>query len=488
MRKAIIFLALFFLFSVRIANAQTAITGCTNITSPGYYYLAGNINLTTGYPGVACIDITADDVELNLNGYTIENHVGWTYGIRIWNANNVKVYNGRIKYFDAIEGKAGILALGTNLEFSDLVLWGNWAGIYIFSSNVTIRECDFLHNDYGILMNGWNENYLIENNWFFNLHKDIDVTMGYNTWLENSTIIQNTFGNYTIDKAKCCVKKTVWVGGVPIETETCVMPCAGTYAGSEIAFDCAPKESIKGCERIDFIGNFFYAEQMDVHLSRSEYNRFIRNTFANSPLYNETGLYLEGDTRHNWGCENEGLIYDSGINNTFLDTCPVDIGYNVSRPCVPGWQCLDNKTLAYILNTECEIGQIINCTVACVNGRCIEQPISPAPPEVPTPPETPPELSEPLPFFNKTQLEETGWGWIIPFLSPMAFAFYIIFGISTYAASRVKQQAGIVFALTFIGGILIASLGGVIPWWAGITLILIAGGIVAYLVSKIAGE
>ena len=485
MRKAIIFLALFFLFSVRIANAQTAITNCTTISSSGYYYLANNINLTSGLPGEACIVITADNVELNLGGFTIEDHVGWTWGIKVWGANNVKVYNGMIKYFE-LEGQAAILAMGTNLEFSDLVLWGSWAGLYIgVSSNVTIRDSSFLHNDYGIVISGWNYNYLIENNWFFNLKKDIDVSIGQNTWLDDSIIISNTFGNYTIDKAKCCIKETIWVGGIPIETETCVMPCAGTYAGSQIAFDCAPTESIKGCEGNDFIGNFFYAEQMDVHLSRSEYNRFIRNTFASSPLYNETGLYLEGDARHNWGCENQGLIFDSGINNTFLDTCPVDIGYNVSRPCVPGWQCLDNKTLAYIINTECEISQIINCTVACVNGRCIEEPVPPT--EVPVP-EMPTEVSEPIPFFNKTQLEQTGWGWIIPFLSPMAFAFYIIFGISTFAASKVKQQGGIVFALTFLAGILIASLARVIPWWVGITLILIAGGIVAYLVSKIAGE
>jgi len=487
MRKAIIFLALFFLFSVRIANAQTAITNCTTISSSGYYYLANNINLTSGLPGEACIVINADDVELNLGGFTIEDHVGWTYGIKIFGFNNVKVYNGMIKYFSGEEGRAGIIAMGQNLEFLDLVLYGNEIGLYIgMSSNVTIADTTF-QNNYGIKLEGWNDHFLIKNNWFNDVIKDIDITTGYNSWLDYSTIISNTFGNYTIDKEACCEKKIVYIGGVPVETETCVMPCAGTYSGANIAFDCAPTESVKGCEGNDFVGNFFYATQKDVHLSRSEYNRFIRNTFANSPLYNETGLYLEGDARHNWGCENQGLIYDSGINNTFLDTCPVDIGYNVSKPCVPGWQCLDNKTLAYILNTECEIGQIINCTIACVNGRCIEEPIPPAPPEVPVP-EMPTEVSEPIPFFNKTQLEQTGWGWIIPFLSPMAFAFYIIFGISTFAASKVKQQGGIVFALTFLAGILIASLARVIPWWVGITLILIAGGIVAYLVSKIAGE
>ena len=477
MRKVIISLIVL-LFFLRIANAQP-ITNCTTITSPGTYYLINNIILNQT-PGEACIIINSDNVNLNLGGFTIEDRIGWIYGVRSLGFNNIKIYNGMIKNF-----WAGIIAMGQNLQFSDLVLYGNDIGLYIgVSSNVTIEKSTFV-NDYGIKLEGWNDKFVIKNNWFVDIVKNIDITTGYNSWLDDSLIILNNFGNYTIDKKACCIKKTVWIGGIPVETETCVMPCAGTYAGAEIGFDCAPTQSIKGCERNTFVGNFFYASQKDVHLSRSEYNRFIRNTFANSPLYPQTGLFLEGDARNNWGCENQGLIYDSGINNTFLDVCPVDIGYNVSRPCVPGWQCLDNKTLAYVINTECEVSKIINCTIACVNGRCVEEVVLPPKPPAP---EVPTEVSEPIPFFNKTQLEETGWGWMIPFVSPMAFAFYIIFGVSAFVASKVKQQSGIVFALTFLAGILIASLANIIPWWVGITLILIAGGIVAYLVSKIAGE
>ena len=486
MRKAIISLIflfpslIVFLFLLRIANAQI-ITGCTNITSPGKYDLINDINLT-GEPGEACIVINTDNVTINLGGFTIDGRGTWTYGIRSLGFKNIKVYNGKIKYF-----WAGIVAMGQNLHFSRLDLYGNDIGLYIgLSSNVTIENSRF-ENVYGIQLAGWNDKFVIKNNWFVDIGKNIDITTGYNSWLDDSLIILNKFGNISIAK-ECCIKKIVWIGGIPVETETCVMPCAGTYAGAAIGFDCAPTQSIKGCERNIFVGNFIYATDKDVHLSRSEYNKFIRNTFVNTHLEPETGLYLEGDARHNWGCENQGKIYDFGVNNTFLDVCPADIGYNVSRPCTPGWQCLDNKTLAYVVNTECEVSKIINCTIACVNGKCVEE--APPPPKPPAPevPEIPPKVSEPIPFFNRTQLEETGWGWMIPFVSPMAFAFYIIFGVSAFVASKVKQQSGIVFALTFLTGILIASLANIIPSWVGITLILIAGGIVAYLISKIAGE
>jgi len=113
-----------------------------------------------------------------------------------------------------------------------------------------------------------------------------------------------------------------------------------------------------------------------------------------------------------------------------------------------------------------------------------------APPPVPP---VPPEQLTPIPFVNATELREKGFGFLLPFLTPLAFTMFIIIGISGYVEYQISKAGGgtrgIAFAITFISLVLITSIMGLLPVWIVWLLIILAAGIVALFIRKlVSGE
>lgn len=77
-------------------DARTPISAAPfNITQPGSYYLTGNLSVTSG----AAIDIDADNVTLDLNGFTLSSTHATGNGIAIFidlGHKNIRISNGHI--------------------------------------------------------------------------------------------------------------------------------------------------------------------------------------------------------------------------------------------------------------------------------------------------------------------------------------------------------------------------------------------------------
>ena len=112
------------------------------ISQPGSYYLTHDLNIESFANG---INITADDVTIDLMGYKIElgYHFisGEYYGIKVDGAKNVKICNGTIKGFNTY-GISGKTSETEGIEISSMRIIGNEsAGIYLEGKNHTITDC-----------------------------------------------------------------------------------------------------------------------------------------------------------------------------------------------------------------------------------------------------------------------------------------------------------------------------------------------------------
>jgi hypothetical protein len=112
-----------------------------SITQPGKYILQSNLTLSAG--GFAGIAVMADDVEIDLNGYTLigslETRRITVVGISASGRSNVVIRNGAItKFFSGIEAQTTEGLLVDNVTvFANLK-----AGIVLRNcKNTTIRNC-----------------------------------------------------------------------------------------------------------------------------------------------------------------------------------------------------------------------------------------------------------------------------------------------------------------------------------------------------------
>jgi hypothetical protein len=110
------------------------------ITQPGYYYLTGDLRATSsGQNGIA---VQAQDVTIDLKGYSLVGHSGTGTGIDGSFYRNLIVENGRVD-----EWNTGIVAdradriLGITLYFN---------GVAISANQVTIEDCTIKEGGGGI--------------------------------------------------------------------------------------------------------------------------------------------------------------------------------------------------------------------------------------------------------------------------------------------------------------------------------------------------
>jgi hypothetical protein len=109
------------------------------IKNPGFYYLTGNLN----YSGSGnAITVSANNVTLDLMGFTLTGISGGGYCINLTTTNNVEIRNGTISNF--ISGWA-IYGFGANNRVSRIRALNNGGGFWL-GTNVLIEGCNCSSN------------------------------------------------------------------------------------------------------------------------------------------------------------------------------------------------------------------------------------------------------------------------------------------------------------------------------------------------------
>jgi parallel beta-helix repeat protein len=104
------------------------------ISQPGSYYLTTNI--VGGLVSLTGIEVTTNDITLDLNGFSVLGSSSTFSGIVIGGGTNITVRNGTISGWPDF----GILCVGSDATFERLTLTGNQYGIFCANNNV-IRDC-----------------------------------------------------------------------------------------------------------------------------------------------------------------------------------------------------------------------------------------------------------------------------------------------------------------------------------------------------------
>jgi hypothetical protein len=445
---------------VSISNG-TELNYCFDITTSGNYSLTENI-LADKEP---CININASNVVLDLNGFTITDYVNSHSGILVQTSNvseplnNITIKNGRLDWFD----NTGLyVAYVNNVTVDNLQLTRSHSGVeFHYVSNASLTNSVLTENAYGLTIAGYPcSNYWVENNQFISTLTDIRADC-----LFNSVILSNKLGNATVDPS-CCTNQSVYVNllfgiGKNIQTQTCILPCGSVYSGSTNGgLTCS------WCNYTDFVNNYIYS-QKDSSFSYSGSNRFIFNTFSRRLDSDVNGLFLDTSTNDNFGCGNQGYVYDSGFNNSFIADCPSNIGYNITPTgCISNWKCLDSKTIAYQM-PDCSFTNQITCSSGknCLNGTCAV--LTPSP-------EIPSDVSGSLLPIGSTipQLK-----FIDKLFTPFFLLTMMMLGVSGWISHTTSKQGEnlnpTVFGVTVIVFSLIFTVIGVYPAWIGIVMIII---------------
>ena len=118
------------------------------IAQSGSYYLTSNLTDIAGEDGIT---VNADDVTIDLNGFTLTGS-GATSGHGIFQAytlRNLRVHNGKVVQWRGAS-KGGVYALGKNNQIDHIQAATNWHGIYT-GNGATISDCSAYNNtDHGI--------------------------------------------------------------------------------------------------------------------------------------------------------------------------------------------------------------------------------------------------------------------------------------------------------------------------------------------------
>jgi parallel beta-helix repeat protein len=108
------------------------------ITQPGFYYLASNL---TGPPGQHGITVSADNVTIDLMGFSITGPgtTGPERGISMTGKTNVEIRNGTIRNFHYGILEAG--ATGKNHRVLHIRAEGNSCGIQLYGPGHLVENC-----------------------------------------------------------------------------------------------------------------------------------------------------------------------------------------------------------------------------------------------------------------------------------------------------------------------------------------------------------
>lgn len=122
------------------------------LSQPGSYFLTRNIDMST--PGNA-IEISSNDVSLDLNGFRVDGHGSGTEGIAVTSTiNNLRVDNGIVRgWSTGISATFSNTAFAQGGDFEDLQISGNSHGGIRADSGSVIRHVTVEANtDWGIYL------------------------------------------------------------------------------------------------------------------------------------------------------------------------------------------------------------------------------------------------------------------------------------------------------------------------------------------------
>ena len=128
-----------------LQDGRTIVQQCTTIIAPGSYVLTRNLAATSD-----CIQINADHVTLDLNGFTITGNGSGT-GITTHDANHkrIGIYNGNVTNFEkGIELRNVRDVIIEKIRATNNTSYGIFAGINApGGANNIIKDCIVIDND-----------------------------------------------------------------------------------------------------------------------------------------------------------------------------------------------------------------------------------------------------------------------------------------------------------------------------------------------------
>ena len=266
-------------FSTFAPLGSTEISGCMNITSTGTWNLTANLigNQSNGI----CIDIQADNVTLDCNGWNIAgNESGITYGIYANGRNNTTILNCNVlnySYVGYYFENSNFTNLTNNTAYNNTL-----SGIYIWSStNNTLTDNTFFNNTNGYAMR-------------------IESTI--NTTITNNTVNNNAHGIYLISSSD-----------IDLYNNT-----AYNNTGYGI--------NINGNSNCTLTNNTAHNNSNGIFLSSSSNSTLTNNTAYNNmgsgiDLYYSPNSTLTNNIAYNNG---NGIVLDSSSNSTLTN----NIAYN----------------------------------------------------------------------------------------------------------------------------------------------------------------
>jgi len=236
------FLSLVVLTFLCLQVSAVPISNCTQIDSPGYYYLTRDL---AGVEGWSCIKISASDVVFDGNGFSIVGD-GSGDGISVFNfsISNVTIKNVTVKNYwtgidlsncrnctianvAASENYYGIsLSSSSRNKISDVTVSGNRHGIHLSSTsnsmiaNVTASENYFNGISLYYSKNNTISNVTLANNWHGVSLDSSDkntITKGYfrnnevgiYLWDSNNNLIYDNYFNNT-KNASISAGSNIW--------------------------------------------------------------------------------------------------------------------------------------------------------------------------------------------------------------------------------------------------------------------------------------
>ena len=142
----------FYVINGRGAAVGTKITSLPYaINAPGFYFLTGNLTLSSSSGGGA-ISVNADDVTIDLMGFSLS-YTGsyWSVGVSMDGRTNVEVRNGTVRGFT----QAGIMengSAGSKHRVVNVRAINNTGGLGIFlhGSSHLVQDCTAANNNTGI--------------------------------------------------------------------------------------------------------------------------------------------------------------------------------------------------------------------------------------------------------------------------------------------------------------------------------------------------
>jgi len=326
--------------------AQTQITSCTSITSPGEYVLANDIIDSTAS---TCIDIQANNVILDCQGHlidgiddssvnnygiliyrnspqetniTIKNCVVTDYedGIYIYQASNNKVINctSNSNTANGIFLDSPVDMIGNNLILNCTARENVGAGIFIsVISNNTIENCDLESNSYGGIGIKNSGNNSIKNCYVFIPSTiapiaGIDLDSANNNTIDNLTIIYESSsspGIYIRYGSSYNVVNNTYINsandGIRIENDVnsdnynVIQNTKISFAGDNgIYIYYSSRNKI-----INSVINSSY--NYNIYIWASNYNEIVNSTIENCSYDPETGNGI-------------GIFVGSSSNNTVI--------------------------------------------------------------------------------------------------------------------------------------------------------------------------